>query len=444
MDDMTTAAPVAAGTRKGPHFRWWVAFLLFLVTVLNYIDRQTLSVLAPVIREEFGMSNQDYSYIIMSFQLAYMIMQTGSGAIFDRIGTRWGFALIFVWWSMSTILHGWARGLKSFIAFRFMLAAGEAGNWPGAAKTIAEWFPPRQRSFAMGIFNTGSSTGALIAPPLIAWITTLYGWEWTFVIIGGGGLFWLFLWLGTYPGTPPPTPRDEPLPGELVEKVREEVAEAPQAPAVPKIPWLHLLRYRQVWGLVLARFLSDPVWWFYVFWLPNYLSNERGLSLLEIGALAWIPFLAADAGCLMGGGLGSYLMRLGWSANKARRTVMITSAFMMSGAVFVVQTESLAVVMGLISLATFAHQSWSTNMLTLPADLFPSNVVASVSGLSGTGAAFGGLLFTFLTGYLVDTVSYAPVFTMAAILHPIAAMVLVFVVGEIKQVDIPVPAESAP
>ena len=437
------ADPLAARTGKGPYFKWWVAILLFLVTVLNYIDRQTLSVLAPVIREEFGMSNQDYSYIIMSFQLAYMIMQSGSGAIFDRIGTRWGFALIFVWWSMSTILHGWARGVKSFMAFRFMLAAGEAGNWPGAAKTIAEWFPPRQRSFAMGIFNTGSSTGALIAPPLIAWITTLYGWQWTFVLIGGGGLFWLVLWLGTYPGTPPPTPRDKPLPGEPVEveEVCEEVAPAPQALA-PKIPWLHLLRYRQVWGLVLARFLSDPVWWFYVFWLPNYLSNERGLSLLEIGALAWIPFLAADAGCLVGGGMGSLLMSQGWSTNKARRTVMITSACMMSGAVFVVQTDSLAVVIGLISLATFAHQSWSTNMLTLPADLFPSNVVASVSGLSGTGAAFGGLLFTLLTGYLVDTVSYAPVFALAALLHPIAAVVLVLVVGRIKQVDIPVPAQN--
>ena len=439
----TQAAPGAAGTGKGPNFKWWVAFLLFLVTVLNYIDRQTLSVLAPVIREEFGMSNQDYSYIIMSFQFAYMIMQSGSGAIFDRIGTRWGFALIFIWWSMSTMLHGAAQGVKSFAVFRFMLAAGEAGNWPGAAKTIAEWFPPRQRSFAMGIFNTGSSTGALIAPPLIAWMTTLYGWQWTFVLIGGGGLFWLLLWLGTYPGTSPPTPRDEPLPGEPVEveEVREAVAEAPQAPA-PKIPWLHLLRYRQVWGLVLARFLSDPVWWFYVFWLPNYLSNERGLSLLEIGALAWIPFLAADAGCLVGGGMGSLLMSRGWSANRARRTVMVTSAFMMSGAVFVVQTESLAVVIGLISLATFAHQSWSTNMLTLPADLFPSNVVASVSGLSGTGAAFGGLLFTWLTGYLVDTYSYAPVFTLAAVLHPTAAMVMIFVIGRIKPVDIPVPAQN--
>lgn len=435
------ATAVAVETGRHPHFRWWVAFLLFLVTVLNYIDRQTLSVLAPTITKEFGMSNQDYSYILFSFQFAYLIMQSGSGAIFDRIGTRWGFALIFIWWSMSTILHGWARGLKSFIAFRFMLAAGEAGNWPGAAKTIAEWFPPRQRSFAMGIFNAGSSTGAMIAPPLIAWITTLYGWEWTFVLIGSGGLFWLFLWLGTYPGTPPPTPRDEPLPGELVEKVREEVAEAPQALA-PKIPWLHLLRYRQVWGLVLARFLADPVWWFYVFWLPKYLDSERGLSLLEIGALAWIPFLAADAGCLLGGGLGSYLMRFGWSTNKVRRSVMITSAFLMPGAAYVVGAESLAVAIGLVSLATFAHQSWSTNMLTLPADMFPSNVVASVSGLSGTGAAFGGMLFTLLTGYLVDHFSFAPVFTMAAIMHPIAAMVLIFVVGRIKPVDIPVPAQS--
>ena len=443
---MTTAALVVPYAGKGPKFKWWVAFLLFLVTVLNYIDRQTLSILAPVIREEFSMSNQDYSYILFSFQLAYAIMQSGSGVIFDRIGTRWGFSLIFVWWSMSTMLHGWAQGLKSFIAFRFMLAAGEAGNWPGAAKTIAEWFPPRQRSFAMGIFNTGSATGAMIAFPLVTWITIRYSWSWAFIIIGGVGLFWLVLWLGTYPGSPPPTPRDEPLPGEPVEveEIREEVAEAPQAPAVPKIPWLHLLRYRQVWGLVLARFLSDPVWWFYLFWFSNYLKNEHGLTLAEIGRIGWIPFLFADAGCLLGGGMGSYLMSRGWSANKARRTVMITSACMMSGAIFVDQTESLPVVIGLISLAAFAHQSWSTNMLTLPSDLFPSNVVASVSGLSGTGAAVGGMLFMLVTGYLVDHFSYAPVFAMAAVMHPIAAVVLVLVVGRIKQVDIPVPAESAP
>ena len=436
MDNITTAAPVAVQTGRHPLFRWWVAILLFLVTVLNYVDRQTLSVLAPFIRQEFDMSNQDYSYIIMSFQLAYMVMQSGSGAIFDWIGTRRGFALIFVWWSMSTVLHGWARGVKSFAAFRFMLAGGEAGNWPGAAKAIAEWFPPRQRSFAMGIFNAGSSTGALIAPPLIAWVTIRYGWRATFVIIGTGGLFWLVLWLGTYPSSPP-------QPQLQLEEDANESVEASQA-AAPKIPWLYLLRYRQVWGLVLARFLADPVWWFYVFWLPNYLNNERCLSLLEIGALAWIPFLAADAGCLLGGGMGSLLMRFGWSANKARRAVMITSAFMMSGAARVVHTESLAVVIGLISLATFAHQSWSTNMLTLPADMFPSNVVASVSGLSGTGAACGGFLFTYLTGYLVDHYSYAPVFTLAAIMHPTAAMILVFVVGRIKPVDIPVPAQSAP
>ena len=422
------------GKERHPLFRWWVISLLFFVTVLNYVDRQTLSVLAPLIREEFGMSNQDYSYILMSFQLAYLVAQSGSGVIFDRIGTRWGFSLIFLWWSLATVMHGWAQGVKSFAIFRFMLGAGEAGNWPGGIKAIAEWFPPRQRSFAMGIFNSGSSTGALIAPPLIAWVTLRYGWRMAFVIVGSVGLVWLVLWLGTYPRIAPKQ-----------QSYREEGSEVGVAALrvdTPKIPWLQLLRYRQVWGLVLARFLADPIWWFYVFWLPSYLSSERGLSLLEIGALAWIPFLAGDAGCLLGGGIGSLLMRLGWSADKARRGVMVTSALLMSPAALVVHVESLAISIALISLATFAHQSWSTNMLTLPADFFPSNVVASVSGLSGTGAAFGGFVFTYLTGFLVDNYSYEPVFALAAIFHPIAAVVLFLVGGRVKPVDIPVPDQN--
>ena len=430
---MTTAA---ASTWKIPQLRWIIASLLFLVTVLNYVDRQTLSVLSGEISEEFNWSNQDYSYVVFSFQLAYMVMQSGAGALFDRIGTRWGFALIFVWWSMSTVLHGWAQGLKSFVTFRFMLAAGEAGNWPGAAKAIAEWFPPHQRSFTMGIFNAGSSTGAMIAPPLVAWVTSVYGWRAAFIIIGSGGLFWLLLWLLLY-RRPEEHPRLRPQELALIQDDPDR-----HKATGPKLPWIRLLRYRQVWGLVIARFLADPVWWFYLFWLPKYLGSERGLTLPQIGFAFMIPYITADIGCLLGGGASSFLIKHGWSTNKARRTIMIASALLMPGAAFVVDAESLAVAVGLVSLATFAHQSWSTNMLTLPADMFPSNVVASVSGLSGTGAACGGMLFTLLTGYLVDHFSYAPVFTLAAVMHPIAAMVLVFVVGRIKPVDIPVPAQS--
>ncbi len=413
-----------------PHLRWWIAGLLFLVTVLNYFDRQTLSVLAPTIRDEFRMSNQNYAFILNCFLGAYMIMQPVTGFLLDRLGTRWGFALMFVWWSTATALHRWAQGVWSFALFRFLLGMGEAGNWPGATKAIAEWFARRERAFAMGIFNSGSSTGALLAPPLIAWITYLYGWRNAFLIAAVGGFVWLFFWLALFRN-----PQEHPWvrPQEV-----EALASDPDQQAgarAQKIPWVSLLRYREVWGIVVARCLADPVWWFYVFWMFEYLKRERGFTLMTIGKVGWIPFLTADLGCLVGGGLSSYLIRRGWSTDRARKTVMVPSALMMSGAVLVVHTQSAMVALALISLATFAHQSWSTNMLTLPADLFSSHLVASVSGLSGFGAALGGFMFQWLTGYLLDHFSYAPVFALAGMMHPLAALILLTVVRRIRQLE---------
>lgn len=404
--------------------------LLFFVTVLNYLDRQTLSVLAPFIRDEFRMTNQDYAFILNAFLFAYMVMQAAAGAIFDRLGTRWGFALIFIWWSVATAIHRWAKGVWSFATFRFLLGIGEAGNWPGASKAVAEWFPRGERAFAMGIFNAGSSTGALIAPPLIAWITYHYGWRNAFLLAAAGGFIWIFFWLGFYH-----KPQDHPWlrPQELEALAKDPDQQAGQTAS--KIPWSQLLRYREVWGIILARCLADPVWWFYIFWIFEYLKRERGFTLVTIGKVGWIPFLTADLGCLIGGGLSSYLIHRGWSTDAARKTVMIPSALMMASAALIVHTESTSLALALISLATFAHQSWSTNMLTLPADLFPSRVVASVSGLSGFGASLGGFIFQWVTGYLLDHHSYAPVFLLAGIMHPIAAIILLTVVRRIRQLQ---------
>jgi len=408
--------------------RWWVVTLLFFVTVLNYVDRQTLSVLAPVLRDEFRMSNTDYARVANAFLIAYTVMQAVSGALLDWIGTKWGFAIMFVWWSVATFLHRFARGARSLALFRFLLGVGEAGNWPGATKAIAEWFPAKERGSAMGIFNAGSSTGALVAPPLIAFTTLYLGWRNAFTVISLGGMTWLVFWVLTY-RKPSAVPSPEPAGGAL------SAENGSQALPRPKIPWLSLLAYREVWGIFLARALGDPVWWFYIFWLPLYLKHDRGFTLAQIGWLAWIPFLSADLGCLAGGWCSDLLVRHGLSLNRGRKVVFAVSALLAcSAGWFVPYTSSSTLALALITLATFGVQSWGTLLLTLPADIFPSDVVASVSGLSGFGAGAGGILSTFLVGYLLDRFSYKPVFAVMASMHPLAFLVLIALIPTIRPI----------
>jgi len=408
--------------------RWWVVALLFFVTVLNYVDRQTLSVLAPVLRDEFHMSNVDYSFVVNAFLISYTVMQAVSGAFLDWIGTKWGFAIMFVWWSVATFLHRFARGVRSLALFRFLLGMGEAGNWPGAAKAIAEWFPDNERGGAMGIFNAGSSTGALLAPPLIAFTTLRLGWRSAFTVISVAGMTWLVFWVLTYrkpsAASSPPPACDAVAAGN-----------ASGALTRPKIPWLSLFAYREMWGIFLVRAITDSVWWFYIFWLPEYLKHDRGFTLAMIGLFAWIPFLTADLGCLAGGWCSDLLMRHGLSLNGGRKIVLAASALLSCTAWFVPSVSSSSAAMALISVATFGVQSWGTLLLTLPADLFPSDVVASVSGLSGFGAGAGGVLFTFLIGYLLDKFSYRPVLAMMATMHPLGFLVLIALIPTIRQVS---------
>jgi ACS family hexuronate transporter-like MFS transporter len=402
------------------HLRWWIASLLFLATVINYIDRQTLSVLAPVLRDQFQMSNTDYSRIVFAFLLAYMIMQSGSGRIMDRLGTRLGFSLTIAWWSAAAMLHATASSILSFGLFRFLLGLGEAGNWPGAVKAISEWFPPKERAFAIGFFNSGSTIGAVIAPPLVAWIALTWGWRSAFILTGALGLLWLVLWLMFYR-----------LPAEhrwirKSELLYIQTAAQAEAHAAVRPRWLDLFRYKQVWGLVLGRMLADPVWWFYVFWLPEYLKRERNFSLAMIGYFAWIPFLTADLGNLAGGAASGSLIKRGWSVLASRKTVMVASAVVMMAGIPAVLAKDANAALALISLATFAYSTWAANILTLPADLFPQHVVASVSGLSGTGAALGGMVFTLIIGIVVDRFSYLPVFVAAGVMPLVAALFILW------------------
>jgi MFS transporter, ACS family, aldohexuronate transporter len=421
---------------KIPNLRWWIVGLLFLSTVLNYIDRQTLSILAPVLEDQFHMSNQDYAFVVNAFLISYTVMQAVSGVVLDWLGTRWGLALMFIWWSVAAALHRWAQGPRSLALFRFLLGMGEAGNWPGAVKAIAEWFPYNERGLAMGIFNAGSSTGALLAPPLIAFMALRYGWRDAFFVIAAGGMIWVVFWLALY-YRPEKHPAIEPRELQLIQQDPDHQKEIKEA----KIPWSRLFRYREVWGIVLARWLTDSVWWFYVFWLPEFLKTQQGFSLKMIGLFAWIPFLTADLGCIVGGWISDALTKKGFSLDAARKIVLAFSALLTVAAVLVPYTHSSAAVIILISIATLGVQSWGTLLLTLPADIFPSNIVASVSGLSGFGAGVGGVLFTFLTGFLIDHFSYKPVLTLAAFMHPLGFIVLILLIPKIRHIG---PANSQP
>lgn len=376
--------------------------MLFLATVINYLDRQALSILAPELRDRFHMTNVDYSRILFAFLLAYLIMQSVSGRLMDKLGTRRGFSLTIAWWSAAAMLHAIATSARSFGVCRFLLGMGEAGNWPGGVKVVSEWFPIRERAFAIGLFNSGSTLGAVIAPPLVVGIVALWGWQAAFLMTGAIGFVWLALWLTTV--HPPQRPPED----------------GPPAPVIQR-RWRDLLRYREVWALVGGRLLTDPVWWFYVFWLPEYLRRARHFTLAEIGYFAWIPFLTAGVGCVAGGLASGWLIRCGWRVLPARKSVMAVSALAMLSGIPAVLAAEAWVALAWISAVTLFFQMWSANILTLAADLFPQDEVASVTGLSGAGAALGGMCFNLLVGAIVDRFSYVPVFLLAGLMPLVAA-----------------------
>ncbi|HKB68492.1 MAG TPA: MFS transporter [Pyrinomonadaceae bacterium] len=417
--------------------RWWIVGLIFLATLINYIDRLTISVLAPVITHDLGLTNTEFGGIVTWFLLAYTISQGLSGKLYDRVGTKRGFVYSIVLWSFAAMGHAFARGLASLSAFRFVLGLGEAGNWPGAAKTVAEWFPIRERAFGMAIFNSGAAIGSVLAPPLIVWLSLTYGWQRTFIVTGSLGFAWLALWLFFYE-TPE---RHKWLSDDERQLIREgqrtettlsaitsEVAESPR--------WRELLRYRQVWAIVLARFLTDPIWWLYITWLPKYLADARGFSLLKIGLFTWVPYVAADAGSLSGGWASGYLITLGWSVDRARKVVILIAALLMPAGIFAAFARDAMVALALIGVVLFGFQVWINNVQTLPSDFFPDKAVASVAGLGGTGAGIGSMIFIFSTGWVVDHFSYVPVLVAAGLLAPIGTLVLFALSGRIERVSL--------
>jgi ACS family hexuronate transporter-like MFS transporter len=436
---MTTVVEGVAARKTIPGVRWWIIGMISMLTVINYIDRQTLSVLAPTIREQFGMTNTSYSRVVTMFLLGYTISQAVSGKILDKIGTRRGFMLFVGIWTIASMLHAAARNVFALGAFRFLLGIGEAGNWPGAAKAVAEWFPVRERAFGMAIFNNGASVGAVLAPPMIAYVALTYGWRKAFFIGAGLSMIVMIAWFFFYR-----TPAEHPL---LSEKERQHIA-SDQPPtdalnAETRRPWASLFQYRQMWAVIAARFFSDPIWWFLISWLPNYLKSERGFSLALIGMLAWIPFLFADAGNLSGGAVSSLFIRSGWSVDKSRKAVLLTSALMVPlGVLLVVKANGDTMAIAGISVIAFAFQSWIVNIHTIPSDCFPKQDVGSVFGIGGTAAGIASMLFTLLVGYIVDHFSYRPVFLMVGLMGPLAALLFFTIMRKIERVAPILPASA--
>lgn len=415
--------------------RWWIVGLIFLATLINYIDRLTISVLAPVITHDLGLTNTEFGGILTWFLLAYTISQGLSGKLYDRVGTKRGFVCSIVLWSIAAIAHAFARGLATLSAFRFVLGFGEAGNWPGAAKTVAEWFPIRERAFGMAIFNSGAAIGSVVAPPLIVWLSLTYGWRTTFIVTGLLGFGWLVLWLVFYE-TPDRHRWLSATERELIREGQPDKDETLVTERNAPLKWRELLGYRQVWAIVLSRFLTDPVWWLYISWLPKYLADARGFSLVKIGLFAWVPYVAADAGSLSGGWLSGYLIARGWSVDRSRKLVIAIAACLMPAGILAAFAHDAMVALVLIGVVLFGFQVWINNVQTLPSDFFPDKAVASVAGLGGTGAGIGSMIFVFGTGWVVDHFSYVPVLVVAGLLAPIGTMVLFALCGRIERVSL--------
>jgi ACS family hexuronate transporter-like MFS transporter len=410
--------------------RWIVLGLLFFSTVINYVDRQALSVLLPTLRTDLGLSSADYGTITMVFMLAYTVAQVPAGMWIDKVGTRLGFTVSITGWSLAAALHAIVIGPLSLIVARALLGVTEAGNWPAGTKAVAQWFPQKRRAFAMAVFDSGSAVGAVLAPPLVAVLALNLGWRAAFVITGLLGFAWLIGWLRYYHA-----PHAHPLLSAADRAtIAAEVGAAPRKPPVFGAALRRIVGERQLWGLMMTRLLATPVWWFYVFWLPDYLSKDRGFSLKEIGFYAWIPYLTVDLGKMAGGALSDALLARGRSPTFARKGVMALGALAMLGGLQVAGAASAAGAIAWVCLATFGFGMWSANILALHADVFPAETMGTAMGSTLMAASLSGAVFTYAVGRVVDTVGYLPVFGVVGLLPVAACAALVFWIGRVERI----------
>lgn len=415
------------------NLRWWIGGMLFASTVINYIDRQTLSTLAPFLKKEYEWTNTDYAMLVIAFRLSYSIGQTVFGRVMDRVGTRRGLTLSVISYSLVSMMTSLARGWSSFAFFRFLLGAAESPNWPAATKAVAEWFPKRERGLATALFDSGSSIGGAIAPFLIIPIYQQFGWRPAFIIPGFLGLFWVLAWrkLAGSPGTHPRiTPKErEMLLADKLESLGDRAVEG--EPASPP-PWRDLLRLPQTWGVIIARSFTDPIWFFITDWFFIYLVS-RNFQIENSLMAIWIPFVAADLGNFFGGGVSSWLINRGWSVERARKAVVIFGGIGMTLLIPTLYTSELFVVAGLFAVSTFAYASFSTMAIVLASDLYVDEAVGTVSGMSGTGAGIGTILSTLLIGVISDRYSFAPILVAASLIPLIGAVLVLTLVRNPRQ-----------
>lgn len=433
----TAPAPVPEkSTGRIGGYRWRICALLLAATTINYTDRQVLGVLAPFLQSEIGWNEIEYGYIVTAFQAAYAIGLLCAGAIIDKLGTRIGYSIAIGVWSLAAMAHALAGSAVGFAAARFALGLGEAGNFPAAVKTVAEWFPRRERSLAVGIFNAGSNIGAVLAPLVVPLIAATWGWQPAFLFTGILSASWLVVWLLTYR-----TPERQP---KLSAAELAHIRSDPPEPTV-KVPWLQLLRHRQTWSFVAAKFITDPVWFLFLFWLGKYLAAKFDLSLSQVGLPMIAVYVMADVGSIGGGWLAGRLIRLGWDANRARKGAMLACALCVAPMVFVTQVESLWLAVALIGLAMAGHQGWSANVLTLPSDMFPRQTVASVVGIGSFAGTFGGIIMSLFTGaQLQATGSYARVFLFAGCAYLVALLVVHLLAPKLEPARLQATSQQPP
>lgn len=406
--------------------RWRIAILLAVITTINYIDRSVFGVVAPVVRDLFSIGDADYGLITSGFLFAYGIGQLVSGPIIDRLGTKRAFGLAALLWSLSTVLHSLGRGLWSFFAMRVTLGLAEAANFPAATKAVAQWFPARERATAVGIFMLGAGLGAIVTPPLTVWIMETLGWRWAFIIPGALGLLWVILWQRWFH-----LPEDHPtLPAAERSMILSERSEQ-----VASESWTSLLRHKEFWGLLVARAVSDFPFYFFLFWLPQYLIDARGFDLRGIAMFAWLPWIAADLGALTGGTLSSWLVARGKTINFARKAVIWLGAAMVLVTIPAVQAESSYIALALICFGLFAIQVKGSVFFTLPTDLFPAGNVATVWGVFGAVGSLGGSVLGIIAGNMIETSGYTSVFFMIACLHLVSAALLQLFVPRIRMLE---------
>ncbi len=448
---VTVAVDDRIPTRIGRK-RWVICALLFFAATINYVDRQVIGILKPTLQTEFGWTEIDYGWIVFAFQTAYAIGLLGVGRLMDRFGTKKGFSFSIVVWSLAAMAHAWAVAIGvftlgifaffgieaatiglsvsviGFIVARFALGIGEAGNFPASIKTVAEWFPKKERALATGIFNSGTNVGALATPLLVPLIVIYWGWYEAFIITGALGFIWLVFWIVIYK-----KPEEDP------NLSKEELAYIQSDPPEPttRIPWMKLFPHRQTWAFAIGKFMTDPIWWVYLFWLPDFLNKQHGLDLKSFGLPLAIIYIIADVGSIGGGWISGALIKKGWSVNAGRKTAMLICALAVVPIIFAATTTNLWVAVILIGIAAAAHQGWSANIFTTASDMFPKQAVGSVVGIGGMAGAIGGMFIAKLVAYILDTSgSYVPIFAIAASAYLLALLVIHLLAPKLEPVKL--------